>query len=428
MHVDPVQSLAERALPERVSCRASADASSPRVLIVDDNEINRRVLAGMLRKERYMLLSAPDGDQALAMAMATPPDLILLDIMMPGRDGYAVCAALKSDPRTEQVPVIFLSALCEPADKIRGIELGAVDYITKPFDQGEVLARVRSQLKIQRLTNAVLGANRDLREKQVRLDEDLKAAGAIQRSLLPAGSPAISSVALAWRFVPCGRVGGDLFTFVPLGADALGVCVIDVSGHGVPAAMVTVSLSQFLSPHAEHLIEKIDGVVRPASPAEVLRRLDAAYPMERFDKYFTVAYAVIDHRSGCLRYSLGGHPRPIVLRRDGTLEVLDAGGPLIGIGLGLSFDEAEVRLHPGDRVFLYTDGLIELAAADGTQFGEDGLLGAVETVGELPLDAACERLLAAALEYGAESEAPDDITLLGLEFAGHAAAADEVRA
>ncbi len=424
MHAENVQSVSE-ALPNSAPRRTTSyEAAPPRVLIVDDNEINRRVLASMLGKERYTLLSAPDGEHALAMARATPPDLILLDIMMPGRDGYAVCAALKSDPRTEPVPVIFLSALSEPADKIRGLELGAVDYITKPFDHGEVLARVRSQVKIQRLTSAVLRANRDLRDKQARLDEDLQAAGAIQRSLIPAGSPAIDSVALAWRFVPCGRVGGDLFTFAPLGADALGVFVIDVSGHGVPAAMVTVSLSQFLSPHAGHLVEQIDRNIRPLPPAEVLRRLEAEYPLERFDKYFTVAYAVIDHRSGRLRYSLGGHPQPIVLRRDGTLEMLEAGGPLIGLGLGLPFDEAEVWLRPGDRVFLYTDGLVELTASDDTQFGEGRLLEAVETVGRMPLDAACERLLDTALDFTDGAEPPDDITVLALEFIGDDAAAE----
>jgi sigma-B regulation protein RsbU (phosphoserine phosphatase) len=429
MHAQNVQSAVEPVPPASAPARAaSSEARAPRVLIVDDNEINRRVLAGMLRKERYTLLSAADGEEALAMAHAMPPDLILLDIMMPGRDGYAVCGALKDNPRTEQVSVIFLSALSEPADKIRGLELGAVDYITKPFDQGEVLARVRSQLKIQRLTSAVLRANRDLREKQARLDEDLKAAGAIQRSLIPDRPPASANVDLAWRFVPCGRVGGDLFTFVPLGPDTLGVFVIDVSGHGVPAAMVTVSLSQFLSPQAGHLVETVDGAVRPAAPGEVLRRLEAEYPLERFDKYFTIAYAVIDHRTGRFRYSLGGHPQPIVLRTDGTLEMLEAGGPLIGLGMGMPFDEAEVQLGPGDRVFLYTDGLVELAAPDGTAFGEDRLLQAVHRMRRVPLDDACQRLLELALQFGDGSEPPDDITLLAVELTAATAASGEVAA
>ena len=404
--------------PPRAAVELAA-AEVSRVLIVDDNEINRRLLAVMLRKERYTLFSAANGEQALAMVGAEPPDLILLDIMMPGKDGYQVCAELKADPRTERVPVIFLSALSEISDKIKGLELGAVDYITKPFDHGEVLARVRSQLKIQRLANELRSANRDLQEKQECLDEDLQAAGAIQRSLVPSAPPPIDNLHFAWRFMPCGRVGGDLFNFCPLGDSELAVFVIDVSGHGVPAAMVTVSLSQFFSPR--HLLAAITPTLdapRAALPSEVLRRLEREYPMERFDKYFTIAYAVIDHRSGHLRYSLGGHPQPVLLRTDGSIEVLDAGGPLIGLGTGLAFDEAELRLAPGDRLFLYTDGIVELSEPGGAQFGEERLYRVVYDTRALPLETACDRLVAAALAFGAGSEPEDDITLLALEFTG----------
>jgi sigma-B regulation protein RsbU (phosphoserine phosphatase) len=413
--------LSVPAVPESVPQRTHAVGTDrgARVLIVDDNEINRRVLAGMLRKERYALLSASDGEQALAIARAEVPDLILLDIMMPGRDGYEVCTALKAEPRTERIPVIFLSALADTADKIKGLELGAVDYITKPFDQGEVVARVRSQIKIQYLASAVLRANRDLRAKQERLDEDLKAAGAIQRSLLPSTPPPVASLHVAWRFMPSDRVGGDLFNFVPLGDDALGIFVIDVSGHGVPAAMVTVSLSQFLSPQAGHLVRRdAAGVLQPLAPAAVLDCLEAEYPLERFDKYFTIAYLVIDHRTGRLRYSLGGHPQPIVARADGTIEPLDAGGPLVGMGCGLAFDEGEVALGPGDRVFVYTDGIVDLAAPDGTVFGDGRLRGAIAAARRHSLDEACTRLLDTALGFGAGEQPQDDITLLGIEFAG----------
>lgn len=392
-----------------------------RVLIVDDSEINRRILTRMLRHERYTLLSASNGEEAMAVARRSRPDLILLDIVMPGADGYQVIAALKADPLTCRVPVIFLSALSEIADKIRGLELGAVDYITKPFDQGEVLARVRSQLKIQRLATELLEANLALHEKQARLEEDLQAAGAIQRSLLPAATPALSSLRLAWRFMPCGRVGGDLFNFCPLGDDALGVFVIDVSGHGVPAAMVTVSLSQFLSAPAGRLLAAAPtaaGDLLPAAPAEVLRRLEREYPIERFDKFFTVAYAVIDHRRGQLRYSLGGHPRPLLHRADGRIETLDAGGPLIGFGGGLSFDEAELALAPGDRLFLYTDGLVELIDPAANEFGVDRLYDALRATRALPFDAVCGNIIDDAMAFAAGAEPPDDITLLALEFSG----------
>ncbi len=407
--------------------RALGSARSPatdggRILIVDDNQINRRVLISMLDRKRYTLLTAADGAEALAMARADPPDLILLDIVMPGMDGYQVCDELKADPRTERVPVVFLSALADTADKIRGLELGAVDYITKPFDQGEVVARVRSQLKIQRLATELLRANRELSEKQDFIDQDLRAAGAIQHSLLPAAPPPSDTLRMAWRFMPCGRVGGDLFNFCAVTPDELAVFMIDVSGHGVPAAMVTVSLSQFLCAASGHLLAAAtaDSAPRAAAPAEVLRRLEREYPMERFDKYFTIAYALIEHRTGRLRYSLGGHPQPLLLRADSRLEILDAGGPLIGSGSGLPFEEGEAQLEPGDRLLLYTDGIVEVREPSGASLGEHALHDTVIAARDLPMAALCDRVLESAVAFGAGCRPDDDITLAVLEFHGAA--------
>jgi sigma-B regulation protein RsbU (phosphoserine phosphatase) len=390
------------------------DQRLERVLIVDDNAINRRVLQGMLRREQVALLTAADGEEALETARREPPNLILLDIMMPAKDGYQVCAELKADPRTEHVPVIFLSALSETADKIRGLELGAVDYITKPFDQGEVLARVRSQLKIQRLAEQIRRAHRDLQEKQAHIEEDLKAAAAIQRSLVPSQAPPLAGLNLAWRFIPCDRVGGDLFHFVPMPDGQLAVYVLDVSGHGVPAAMVTVSLSQYLSPQARHLADA-HGVAY--APGAVLEQLDREYPMERFDKYFTIAYTLIDPRRGCLRYSLGGHPQPLVVRVDGRVETLDAGGALIGLGAPLPFEEAAIDLQPGDRVFLFTDGIAECEDRSGAAFGDARLHAALRRGGHT-LDEACDGVIEALHEFAGGADSQDDITLVGMEYAG----------
>lgn len=385
-----------------------------RVLIVDDNAINRRVLQGMLRREDVGLLTAADGEEALELARRAAPNLILLDIMMPVRDGYEVCAALKADPRTAHVPVIFLSALSETADKIRGLELGAVDYITKPFDQGEVLARVRSQLKIQRLAEAIRQANRDLQEKQARLDEDLRAAGAIQRSLVPSVAPPVAGLRLAWRFIPCDRVGGDLFHFVPLPDGQLAVYVLDVAGHGVPAAMVTVSLSQYLAAAAAHLT---DAQGRALPPAAVLARLEREYPLERFDKYFTIAYALLDPARGRLRYSLGGHPQPLVVRAGGAITALDAGGPLIGLGTALPFDEGEVALAPGDRVYLFTDGIAECEDGRGVPFGEARLEAALRRRAG-SLDETCDGVIEALHAFAGSAESQDDLTLVAIEYTG----------
>jgi len=229
---------------------------SDKIFIVDDNLINRKLLAEILKKDGYELLEAEDGEEAIELAFKEMPDLILLDIMMPKKDGYEVCAELKGNDRTANIPIIFLSAKTLTEDKIKGLDLGGADYVTKPFDRGEVLARVRAQLKIASLAKEVINANKELLKKQEALDEDLKAAAGIQRSLLPQGPPDADIVDVAWQFMPCEKIGGDIFNIVRLDEIHWGIYMLDVSGHGVPSALVAVSASQILNPQQGLLLQK----------------------------------------------------------------------------------------------------------------------------------------------------------------------------
>ena len=157
------------------------------------------------------MIEAVDGNEALRKAFETLPDLILLDIMMPHKDGYQVCEELKGDARTAHTPIVFLSAKTGVEDKIRGLELGGADYVTKPFNKDEVLARVRTQLKIGKLTSELMAANIALENKQKRIDMDLQAAAGIQQSLLPQKMPNTDGLEIAWRFLPCDQIGRGHF-------------------------------------------------------------------------------------------------------------------------------------------------------------------------------------------------------------------------
>ena len=137
-----------------------------KILIADDSLTNRRLLRVILKKEGYELIEAEDGEVAIEKALQEKPDLILLDIMMPKKDGFEVCKFLKSQNRTIPIPIIFLSAMSEKSDKVKGLSFGAVDYVTKPFSAGEVLARVRTQLKVYGLTKNLFEANQALEDKQ----------------------------------------------------------------------------------------------------------------------------------------------------------------------------------------------------------------------------------------------------------------------
>jgi len=393
-----------------------------KVLVVDDNEDNRRLLSIILEKAGYRVIMVNSGQAGLDRAFADEPDLILLDIMMPGMDGYEVCRILKGDERTVNVPVIFISALGTVKDKIRGLEVGGSDYVTKPFDRGEVLARVRSHLDIRRLSRELIRANRELRDKQRRLDDDLKAAAGIQKTLLPHKLPQMEDMEFSWKFFPCETIGGDIFNVSGLDEDTLSLYMVDVSGHGVPSALVTVSVSQSLQPHGSGIVRrKIDQppYFRITAPREVLKALDEEYPIERFGKYFTIVYLIIDRAKGRFVYSAAGHPPPVMLHRDGSCEILEKGGPIIGLGGDENpFEEEEKVLVPGDKLVLYTDGVVEYEDREGAFFGSERLFGLLERVKDEPIGVILDRVFEDLVAFGGDARLHDDVTLLGFEFKG----------
>ena len=389
------------------------------VLIVDDNMVNRKLLVGILKKEGYSLLEAEDGEQAIETAFREMPDLILLDIMMPKKDGYDVCAQLKAGKKTANIPIIFLSAKSQTEDKIKGFELGGADYVTKPFDHGEVLARVGAQLKIVGLTRELISANAELLHKQEKLDEDLKAAAGIQQSLLPKNIPEMEALEMAWRFMPCDRIGGDIFNAVRLDEDHWAFYMLDVSGHGVPSALVAVSASQML--HARHdRLLKIRKEDPPhyeiVPPSRVLETLDEEFPIGRFDKYFTMSYIIINTDSNRITYSNAAHPPPVLVRRDGGLELLEKGGTIIGMGGVLPFEEGTLEIHPGDRLFLYTDGTVEYQNKDGELYGNDRFFAEISTLRDRSLTEHIDGIIDGIMDFGDRMPPQDDLTLLGVEF------------
>jgi phosphoserine phosphatase RsbU/P len=389
------------------------------VFIVDDNMVNRKLLVGILKKEGYSLLEAEDGEQAIEMTVQEMPDLILLDIMMPKKDGYDVCAQLKADKKTANIPIIFLSAKSQTEDKIKRLDLGGADYVTKPFDRGEVLARVRVQLKIARLTRELMSANAELLHKQEKLDEDLKAAAGIQRSLLPKSIPEMEALEMVWRFMPCNRIGGDIFNVLQLDENRWSIYMLDVSGHGVPSALVAVSASQMLLAQHDRLLKKSRENPRHheiMSPSRVLETLDREFPIDRFDKHFTMSYVIMDTDLNCITYSNAGHPPPVLIRKGGGMELLEKGGTIIGMGGMLPFEEGTMEIRPGDRLFLYTDGAVEYQNGDGELYGKDRFYDKISRLKDRSLMDHIDGIINDIMNFGDQRPPQDDLTLLGVEF------------
>ena len=261
--------------------------------------------------------------------------------------------------------------------------------------------------------------NNELIEKDQRIDIDLKAAAEIQKSLLPQKTFFEENLEIAWKFEPCEHMGGDIFNIFKIDAEHLGVYMLDVSGHGVPAAMVTVSVSQFLQQNSAQLLQNSSIM----APAEVLNALDKEFPFERFSNFFTITYFIINVKNGDTTYSNAGHPFPILLHGSETIELLKKGGPTVGIGdFGdlddgkIKFEEGQLKLKPGDKLFIYTDGIVEYQNDKEEFYGEDRFYNSLKTQKAESVTNMIDQCINSLMEFGNNTNPQDDITLLGLEL------------
>jgi sigma-B regulation protein RsbU (phosphoserine phosphatase) len=259
----------------------SSDTES--ILLVDDNPTNLQVLFQTLEGVQCKLLIAKDGESALTIAEKALPDLILLDIMMPGIDGYEVCSRLKANASTAYIPIIFLSALGETEDKVKGLQLGAVDYITKPFQPEEVIARVNTHLTIHRL-------KREVETQKDQLEHELEVVSLVQRRLLPKHLPEIAGFKLGVHYETSRYAGGDYYDIIELPDNGWGFLIADAEGHSAPAAVLmamTCALFRALPSSA-------------ADPAEVLTYLNRHLCKVADPSFMTALYAVYDTNSATL--------------------------------------------------------------------------------------------------------------------------------
>ena len=398
-----------------------AAAAAESILIVDDNPTNLQLLFHTLSGRGHRVLVADSGAAALKVAARAAPVLILLDIMMPGMDGFEVCRRLKADPDTSQSSVIFLSALSKTEDKVKGLEVGAVDYITKPFEPTEVLARVDAHLTIQRLRHSLEARNHELHSANERMHADMIAAARVQRAMLPDAAPDNDGLDAAWAWRPSDELAGDSLNVFAFDERFIGVYVLDVSGHGVPAALLSVTVSRSLSPHSDRFSLVTETAADGngfsiVDPVEVANRLNKVYPMDPEARlFFTIIYGIFDTVSGQFRYVAAGHPGPLVVRRSGEVEMHQATGIPIGVLEQAPYDEGLLTLQPGDRLFAYTDGIYEERDAGQQEYGMQRLCETLAAARDASLAVAIDGLIDSVGDWHGDQHFRDDVTLLGLE-------------
>ena len=377
------------------------DLSESRILIVDDAKTNIDILVEALRGE-YKLSVALDGTAALRSVEKSPPDLVLLDIMMPGIDGYEVCRQLRAQESTRELPVMFLSSLEDVKDKTRGFEVGGNDYLTKPFEVLEVKARVRSLLKAKAYADAV-------REAMAR---DLRIAREIQMGILPADLQAATShtdLDVHAIIEPAQQVGGDLYEVLRASDDRLVVALGDVSGKGIPAALFMAVTVTVLRTLARHIVD----------PAEILCRLNAELT-ERNPRgmFVTMQCLIFDLAQGRVSCAGAGHHQLAILSpgRPPRLACPSSGRPA---GL-MAFNPIECETLPleaGDTFVLFSDGVSEAMNAAEDFYGEERLLTALSASAGTPAADTVTKVVADVRAFVAGAKQSDDITVLAARYA-----------
>lgn len=377
------------------------DLSECRVLLVDDAKTNLDILVEGLKGDHKLSL-ALNGEMALQIATRTPPDLVLLDIMMPGLDGYEVCRRLRQMPETAEVPIMFLSSLEEVGDKTLGFEAGANDYLTKPFEMLEVKARVRSLLKAKAYNDAV----------KEQIASELRISREIQMGMLPHDFTAVEKsygVRIGAELDPAREVGGDLYGVCAAAPDRLVVFLGDVSGKGIPASMFMVraiSLARLLARDI-------------AEPERILARLNDELSVDNPSYMFvTFQCAVFDPSSGRLAMANGGHCRPVLLRHgEPPAWAVDKLGTALGFEEDLEFQRTEITLKPGDSIVFYTDGVSEAFNPESECFGDERLLAGLDALSGKPPAEITAGLLEKVRTHAGTAQQSDDIAILTLNVA-----------
>jgi sigma-B regulation protein RsbU (phosphoserine phosphatase) len=404
-----------------ILAKPHGDAGRPAsILVVDDTTANLQVLTGMLKDRGYRVRPVPSGKLALLAAQKDPPDLILLDINMPEMNGYEVCEQFKSDNKLQGIPIIFISALTEQLDKVKAFATGGVDYITKPFQMEELHARVETHLKLRRLQIELQESNSQLSQANGRMSRDLQAAAKIQETFLPRMVLGVPGVQFAWIYQPCDELAGDGLNIIPFGGGQVGLYILDVSGHGVASALLSVTLSRLLSAPSDPssiLIRDGGGCGRfdVAPPAEVAARLNRNFPFNAAtEQLTTMVYGILNATTGEFRYVSAGHPGPVHLPSGADPVILESEGFPIGLA-NEAYEERSVLLRAGDRLYIYSDGVPEAMEPAGNQFGNARLLEAITRGRPEPLQESVARIRDEITRWRGTTRTQDDISILAVE-------------
>jgi sigma-B regulation protein RsbU (phosphoserine phosphatase) len=407
-----------------------------RVLIVDDSRLQRRILSASLSRLGYEVREADAGQTGLEICTTWQPDMVLSDWMMPGMNGIEFCKHFKALPREGYGYFILLTSKSSKDEVALGLESGADDFLTKPVNGHELRARLAAGERIVEMQRELSSKNKvisetlsELQTVHDSLNSDLIEAKKLQQSLVREKHKVFSSGTVSFLLRSAGHVGGDLVGYYPVSANEVGFFAIDVSGHGISSALMTARLSSFLTSHSPDqniaLIADENGKVSARPPSDVVTDLNRIVLNEmETDHYFTVILAHANLETGDVTLCQAGHPHPLVQRKDGSMDQSGTGGLPVGLFPDAEFDEFQIKLDPGDRLILSSDGITECPSSEGSFLGEDGFERLMKDLNTTRGPQLLETIIWLLSDYAGDDGFPDDVSAVLFEFDGIDEAAD----
>ena len=401
------------------------------ILIVEDDKLTRNSLCQIIQKLDYEVMTASDGLEAWNILREKPVDIVITDWMMQGMDGLELCKRIRSADLRNYVYVIILTARGGKKELIEAIDAGADDFAVKPSTQLELSARIKAGKRILKLQSDLKEQNEKLSKSNRKLNhaysvikKDLEAGAKIQSSLLPQKASIISGISFDWIFLPSEFVAGDVFNYFRLDENHVGFYVLDVAGHGIPAAMLSVTLSKALSPAntQECLLKQFMPVPEPPyykiiNPATAIKMLNERFQADpETMQYFTIVYGIIDIQNGETVITQAGHPCPILLQKGTSANLIGKGGFPVGMLPNIDYEEQEIVLNRGDRLFAFSDGITECINSKQQEFSPERLMDLVEEGRNFPLRKLLELIEHRLHQWKGDNTFEDDVTLLAIEI------------
>ena len=403
-----------------------------RILVVDDDRVNRQIISHHLTASGYEVVACADGEAAWEEIIGSEEiSLVVTDWIMPRMDGIELCNKIRQTHFDRYIYTIIVTSKDEQQDLIHGMDAGADDFLVKPVNREVLGACIRAGERILALERRLEERNRKLKESRDRLQhaygimqKDLEAAARVQESLIPRKSAVHPGVRFHWMFQPCAHVAGDIFNCFSMDENHIGFYLLDVSGHGIPAAMLSVIIGKLLVPDTaqDNLLKR--SLPDPpyyylVSPEVVVRDLNERFQSrETFSRYFTMIYGIINRTTGRVRLCQAGHPHPVLVQGGGQVRIVGQSGFPVGILPNLDYTSYALQLAPGDRLVLYSDGITGCMNARREEFSQDRLIDILAKTSRESLVTCVQTLSRQLGQWNGPNAFVDDMTLLAIEYTG----------